>query len=249
MVMSSRKVVPGTVLSGLHALGAENVIYCCATVGLSMCPALDHGKHIVVELAVMVSQCGVVEHAYDVVEDLVDRDIGVFPCVDYTGGNVLEDRRCNLACGFVEDVGEVVLGEHGMSGVCTMGIGPRFVLVLSGSQPMSSSIMNVERLTTFPLASTTEVLPALSCLETASIIGRMKGARSESTNSVTVSVIFSTKASRPGIFSIVAETSLTTLSRNSKIGYICVATFFGSKLGLMPGIPGPGGPPTDPGGG
>lgn len=51
------------------------------------------------------------------------------------------------------------------------------------------------------------------------MIGRMKGARSESMKTVSVSVIFSTKASSPGIFSIVADIALTTLSRNSKMGY------------------------------
>lgn len=50
------------------------------------------------------------------------------------------------------------------------------------------------------------------------MMGRMYGAKSERMKSVSVSVIFSTSASRPGIFSIVEEMALTTLSRNSKMG-------------------------------
>ena len=57
------------------------------------------------------------------------------------------------------------------------------------------------------------------------MMGRMNGARRESTNIVNVSVIFSTRASRPGTFSIVADIALTTLSLNSRMGYICLAVF------------------------
>lgn len=70
-----------------------------------------------------------------------------------------------------------------------------------------------------PLASTTVELPAFSCADTALMMGRIKGASSESTNKVNVSVILSTRASRPGTFSMAADIALTTLSRNSNMGY------------------------------
>jgi hypothetical protein len=76
-----------------------------------MCPALNDSKHVVVELAVVVSHCGVVEHADDVVEDLLDWNIRVFPCVDDTGSDVLENRGCDLAGGCVENIGEMILGQ------------------------------------------------------------------------------------------------------------------------------------------
>lgn len=79
----------------------------------------------------MVPHCGMVEHAYDVVEDLVDGDVRVFPCVDDAGSDVLKNGGCNLAGGCVEDVGKVVLREQRVSRVGAMGIGPGLVLMLS----------------------------------------------------------------------------------------------------------------------
>jgi hypothetical protein len=55
----------------------------------------------------------------------------------------------------------------------------------------------------------TLVDPALSDSETLSIIGLTNGASSDKTNNVRVSLIFSTKASRPGILAIVAFIAFT----------------------------------------
>ena len=46
-------------------------------------------------LAVGVPDCRVVEYADDIVEDLVDWDVGVIPGVHHTRGNILQDCRGN----------------------------------------------------------------------------------------------------------------------------------------------------------
>jgi hypothetical protein len=56
--------------------------------------------------------------------------------------------------------------------------------------------------------------PACNELEAALMMGRMNGARSDITNTVSVSVTLSTSVSRPGIFSIMDESFRTTLSLN-----------------------------------
>jgi len=50
------------------------------------------------------------------------------------------------------------------------------------------------------------------------MIGRMKGASSDSTKSVTFSVMVSIAFSRPGILDMTAEMLRTTLSLNTRIG-------------------------------
>lgn len=79
----------------------------------------------------VVSQRRVVEYSGDIVEDLVDRDIGVFPCINDARSDILENCGCNLTGGSVENVRKVVFGEQGVRRVCALGIGPGLVLVLS----------------------------------------------------------------------------------------------------------------------
>ncbi len=76
----------------------------------------------------------------------------------------------------------------------------------------------------------------------------MYGASKLMMNKVIFSLMVSTSFSRPGILATVAEMALTTLSLNVKIGMIFAMVFSASKSGFMPGIPGPGGPPAEPGG-
>jgi len=54
--------------------------------------------------------------------------------------------------------------------------------------------------------------------DTASMMGLTKGASSDKTNSVSVSLIFSIKVSRPGILAMMAFIALTTRSRNLRMG-------------------------------
>jgi hypothetical protein len=57
--------------------------------------------------------------------------------------------------------------------------------------------------------------PLFSWDEAVLMIGRMKGARSDSTNRVTRSVMVSISFSRPGILEMMAEMLRTTLSRKT----------------------------------
>ena len=64
----------------------------------------------------------------------------------------------------------------------------------------------------------TPIEPVCRDLEATLMRGRMKGAKSEKTNRVTVSVILSISFSKPGIFSTIELMRRTTLSLNSRIG-------------------------------
>lgn len=57
--------------------------------------------------------------------------------------------------------------------------------------------------------------PLFSWVDAVLMIGRMKGASSDSTNSVTRSVMVSISFSRPGILETMAEILRTTLSRKT----------------------------------
>lgn len=69
-----------------------------------------------------------------------------------------------------------------------------------------------------PDASMTPAEPVWRELEAALISGRMNGANNDMMNTVKVSVIFSTAASRPGIFSMIEVSFRTTLSRKARMG-------------------------------
>ena len=56
------------------------------------------------DFAVAVSESGVVEHADDVVEHLVDRDVRVFPGVYDAWCHILQDDACDLASWIVKNV-------------------------------------------------------------------------------------------------------------------------------------------------
>lgn len=94
-------------------------------------PAFDDGEHGVVDLAAMVTSSWVVENTDDVVEDLVERDVRVFPCVENAGCDILEDSGGDLTGWFVKDVGEMVFGEKGVGRIGAVRVGPRFILVFS----------------------------------------------------------------------------------------------------------------------
>ncbi len=96
-----------------------------------MRPALDCVEHVSVEFAVLIPDGRVVKHSDDVIEDFMDWDTGVLPCEDDAWCNVLKDCGCDLAGWFVEDVGEVVLGQQAVCWIGAVRIGPRLVLVLA----------------------------------------------------------------------------------------------------------------------
>jgi len=113
------------------ALRAKNVVQFGATVWLREGPGLDNGEHVTVEFAMRVSNCWVVEHTDDVVEDLIDRNVWVFPGIQNTRGDVLEDCGSYFASRFIQNVGKVVFRREGVGGICAVRVGPGFVLVLS----------------------------------------------------------------------------------------------------------------------
>lgn len=69
-----------------------------------------------------------------------------------------------------------------------------------------------------PEASMTPAEPVWSELDAVLMMGRMKGASRDMMKMVRVSEIFSTAASRPGIFSMIEVSLRTTLSRNERMG-------------------------------
>jgi hypothetical protein len=121
-------VVAAVVLTRTDRLGAEDLIQILTAV--VMRPLLDGFEHAVVDLRAAISQARVVEHAHAVVQDLFDRDIWVVPCVDDAGSDILKDGYGDLTGGLVQNVGEVVLGEHAVGRIGRGGDGPDLVLML-----------------------------------------------------------------------------------------------------------------------
>lgn len=109
----------GIILPGSHRLRTQNVVEVVFMVPVG--PFLYDFEHVAVGLVAVVADGGMVEYRCDVVEDLVNGNIGVVEGVDDAGGDILEDGGGDLAGGFVEDVGEVVLGEHGVCGIWVLG--------------------------------------------------------------------------------------------------------------------------------
>lgn len=103
-VSVARRVVVGTavVVSSLYGFRRQDVVQVFAVVVVR--PVLDDLEHIVVDLAVRVANGWVVEHADDIVQDLVDGDVGVVPGVDDAGRDVLQDGDGDLASRCVQNV-------------------------------------------------------------------------------------------------------------------------------------------------
>ena len=80
----------------------------------------------------LIADRGMVEDDVHVREDLLDGYVRVFPRIQHAGSDELEDFGCEVACWFIQEVAEVVFGEHGVCGVGGVGVCPHFVLVLSG---------------------------------------------------------------------------------------------------------------------
>lgn len=114
-----------------NALRSEDVVERATSVGSRVDPALHDVEHASVDFAMRVSDGGVVEDADDIVENLLDGDVGMVPCVNNAGRDVFEDGGCDLAGWFVQDVGEVVFRQEGVCGVRAMRIRPHFVLMFA----------------------------------------------------------------------------------------------------------------------
>lgn len=109
----------------------ENVVQVGTTVWTGMDPVLHGFEHRAVGFIVHVSEGRVVENTHAVIQYLVLWDVDVLPGVEDAGGNVFHNGGCDLTSGLVQDIGEVVFGEEGVSGISAVRIGPWFELVLA----------------------------------------------------------------------------------------------------------------------
>lgn len=96
------------VVTCFYRLRRENVVEILSVVVVR--PVFDYLEHIVVDFTVGIPESRVVEHADDVVQDLVDGNVWVVPCIDDAGRDVLQDCYGYLTGRWVENVGEMVLG-------------------------------------------------------------------------------------------------------------------------------------------
>lgn len=100
------------VLAGLHTLRAEDIVQAPASVFPGVNPRLHSLEHGAMGIVAHVPDSGVVERTQTVVDDLMLRDVGVFPGVQDARSDVLHDRGRNVTGRFVQDIGEVVLGQE-----------------------------------------------------------------------------------------------------------------------------------------
>ena len=98
------------VLTRFHALGAKDVIQTRTSILAGVNPRFNRLEHGAVRFVVHIPEGRVVEYPQTVFDDLVLGDAGVLPSIQNTRSDVLHDRGRDVAGGFVEDVGEVVLG-------------------------------------------------------------------------------------------------------------------------------------------
>lgn len=120
-------VFTAVVLAGTHRVRIEDDIE--VVLAVSMGPFLDNAEHLSVAFIPIIPDGRMVEYTADVVEDLVDWDVGMIPCVHHARCNVHENLGSDLTSRFVQNVGKVVLGKHGVGWVRAGGDGPDFELV------------------------------------------------------------------------------------------------------------------------
>lgn len=119
------------VLPCLDALRAEQVVQSVARVALMVNPLLDSLKHLAVDLKVVVTDCRMVEYSADIVQDLLLWYIWVIPSIHNARGDVLQNSCSDLTSRLVQNVAEVILGQHGVGRVGAPGVIPNEVLLLS----------------------------------------------------------------------------------------------------------------------
>ena len=98
------------VLTRFHALGAKDVIQTRTSILAGVNPRFNRLEHGAVRFVVHIPEGRVMEYPQTVFDYLVLGDAGILPSVQDTRSDVLHDRGRDVAGGFVEDVGEVVLG-------------------------------------------------------------------------------------------------------------------------------------------
>lgn len=120
-------LVENVVLTRTHGLGRKNVVDLMTT-GMLVGPFLDSAEHIPLEVNSLVAEGRMVESLEDIVADFVDGDGGILPGIQDAGNGVLQDCDRDTSCTRVEDVGEVVLGEHTVGGIGAARVVPGLVL-------------------------------------------------------------------------------------------------------------------------
>ena len=65
----------------------------------------------------VVSKGGMVEHTGHILQNLLNRDIRMLPCIDDTWRDILKYTGSDLPGGWVENVRKVVFGKEGVCGV------------------------------------------------------------------------------------------------------------------------------------
>ena len=121
-------VVSAVVMSSLYRFRREDLVQVLSVVVAG--PLLHDLEHVVVYLAVRIAKCWVMEHTHTVVQDLVDRHIWVVPSVYDARRDVLQDSDRDLTGWWVQDVGEVILGQHAVCWVGGCRVRPDLKLVL-----------------------------------------------------------------------------------------------------------------------
>jgi hypothetical protein len=98
-----------SVAAGSDTLRAKDVVEVCAPIFAGVNPVADSLKHGSVSLIVHISNYGMVENAYAILQNLVLGDVDVLPGIQDARSNVLQNDRSDLSGGLVQDVGKVVL--------------------------------------------------------------------------------------------------------------------------------------------
>jgi hypothetical protein len=96
-------LIKNVVLMILDRVGGEKVSKLVAA-GVLVSPLLDSLEHVTLDLDMIIASSGVVERTEDVVNDLVNRDAGVFPSIEDATRIVSYDSwygRVGLAYGTV----------------------------------------------------------------------------------------------------------------------------------------------------
>lgn len=117
------------IAASLDGLRAEDMVQLVA-LWVLINPLLDGGEHVALDLAVVVAEGWVVEGAEDILDDFADWDTWVFPCEENTWNSVLQNSGRNSSSNWVEVVGEMVLGEHGVCWIAACWIIPNNELLV-----------------------------------------------------------------------------------------------------------------------
>ena len=121
--LSIMDVSSAVVAAGLDGLRAEDVVQLVA-LWVLIDPLLDCGEHVTLDLTVVVAKSWVVEGAENILDDFADWNTWVLPCEENTWNSVLQNSGRNSTSNWVEVVGEMVLGEHGVCWIAARRIVP-----------------------------------------------------------------------------------------------------------------------------